>query len=1075
MGVPHTHYYGLIGDSHTRGRRSPAPLVIDRVLGQRLVALFPPSPPVALNCIVRGATSGAMARIVRIISPTEWIVQSMPGVLGPGAAFAQNVNLAGFPSTGEVLNIDNGGTATLRGIGTDQMFPASEQYAPQHADKWLNDFVPPDESDFPFWDAGAQAARQVDVSSLSGTFNVGDRVQTSAGGQFTILLKPTTVQWKVMRHEGAALATGQTLTNLTNPGGTATIAVLEAVPSIGAFVPYTVQPNGSGVLPDNSLKVDSYWERLRNGNGTDGGEASLGPENRLIHRAFEFWQQQGDIDNRAIRFVPFSSNDGQTFPGGILGGVVIQVVKCTGTFPTTWTVGETVTGGGGWSAKVHGWNATNKELFVHTPNGEVLTAGAITGATSGAIGTSLGEALGWQPGSSHWNRMVAEIEKAQAATQGKWSNGSGVKMEPRWEGIALMIWESEIRVHSSAHGAPLLTGAPATQQWVTFLRELRGILGREDLPIAIWKHRLESQQGVTGPFGIPISYFVSLVIDELPSLVPGIAIVGSDAYEMAAPPAGEADPRLWLETDAYLDLGDDFWRALQWGATTVAPGNFERVPVGIVLGQSQATGFIPAGTMASIDRDPDLWPTTTFAVGVDTTDPNAMSWNTRTQALEPFHVAQNANGFWGTNTGTCGSETPLVARMKMRFSDVATESSRFILFKATVPGSCVNKNVPDATATWDPDLTSRTMTTASLTVTALAATSTLPARGRFTGAAGTFSPSIYVIGLSLVVKGSVLGVLGAGGNDSPPWSVQRVRDVAGDGSWIEVEGPFVPEGPRSFSITAGPPPIWPEFVRQWKLFLAACNALQIIPQPVFIYWEQGESDLNLVTEFEAATRRFWAALEPLVGMRMKGEEPIAKCIVQVTKNTPWDCPDANLDQLRAIQAAVAADLGNAVVVDPSDLPMEFGGYVKRDNRRKNGIHIALRGMLSKGFRADAALAKLGPTKGIPAHPVGELAVDFGAVDGGASAIGAGVESLTLDKDLGGGSTTGTKSLAGPTDQQVDDLNAAMFEAPDVATYTTPSGLQVTRRGVDDLIRLQRYLEHQAARRRGCTGKTARFQ
>ena len=1073
--MPFTHYYGLIGDAHIRGRRGPAPLVVDRVFGQRLTVLTPPSPAAELNCIVRGATSGAMARIVRIINATEWIVQSLPGVLGAaGVAFAQNINLAGFPATGEVLNLDNGGSTTIRFFGTDQSFPASEQYGTQHAQKWLNDFVPADQSDFPWWDGNAKPARQVDVSSLSGTWNVGDRVQTSAGGQFTILLKPTTAQWKVMRVTGPALAVGQTLSNLTTPGGAATIAVLETDPPVGTWVPYTVQPNGTGVLPDNTVGVDTYWERLRNGNGTDGGEPSFGPENRLIHRAHAFWQQQGDIDNRAIRLLPFSSTDGVTGFDGILGGVVIQVVKCTGTFPTTWTVGETVNGGGGWSAKVHGWNSASKLLFVHTPNGEVLDAGAVTGVTSGAVATSLGEALGWQPGSSHWNRLLAEIDKSTAATQGKWSNGSGVKMDPRWEGVALMIWETEIAVHSATYACPLLTGDAAKQQWVTFLTELRGALGRTDLPIAVWKHRLESQQGVTGPFGIPISFFVHQLINELPSLVPGVAVVASDAYEMAAPQASVPDSSLWLETDAYLDLGDDFWRALQWGATTVAPGNFERVPVGIVLGQSQATGFIPAATMLAIDRDPDLWPSTTFSVGVDTTDPNALSWNTRTEALEPFHCAQNANGFWGTNTGTCGSETPLVARMKMRFSDTAAESSRFILFKATVPGSCVNKNVPDATATWDPELSSRTQTTAAMTVTALAASGSLPARGRFTGAAGTFSPAIYVIGLSIVIDGSVLGVLGAGGNDSPPWSVQRVRDVAADGSWIEVEGPFVPEGPRDFSITAGPPPIWPELVRQWKLFLAACNELQIIPQPTFIYWEQGESDLNLVNEYEAALRRFWAALEPLMGMRLKGEEKIAKCFVLTTKNTPWPVPDASVDQMRAIQTAVAGSVGNAVVVDPSDLSMEYGGYVRRTNRLQNGVHFTSRAMVTKGFRVDAALATLGPTKGIPAHPIGELAVDFGAVDGGATASGAAVASLTGDPPTEPASLTGTKSLSAPTAEQSQSLIDAMFDSPDVAAYTTPSGLQVTRRSAADLIMLQREADARAARARGIRQTLVRF-
>jgi hypothetical protein len=264
-------------------------------------------------------------------------------------------------------------------------------------------------------------------------------------------------------------------------------------------------------------------------------------------------------------------------------------------------------------------------------------------------------------------------------------------------------------------------------------------------------------------------------------------------------------------------------------------------------------------------------------------------------------------------------------------------------------------------------------------------------------------------------------------------------------------------------------------VRQWKLFLAACNELQIIPQPSFIYWEQGESDLGLVGEYEAALRRFWAALEPMVGMRLKGEEKIAKCIVKTTKNTPWPVPDADIDQLRAIQTSVAAELGNAVVIDPSDLSMEYAGYVRRTNRLQNGVHFTARAMITKGFRVDAALATLGPTKGIPAHPVGELAVDFGAVDGGATASGAAdSRSLTGDEDSETASVTGSKSLAAPTAEQAQSLVDAMFDSPDVAAYTTPSGLQVTRRSAADLIMLQREADARAARARGIRQTLVRF-
>lgn len=995
--MPHTHFYAIVGDMHVRGRRAPAPLTIDQFAGQRITVVAPPSPPAQVNTILRGTVSGSIARIVQVLGPQEWIVQSLPGQYGvPGLAFGQHYNLAGFPNTGETITLDTGGSAVVAPLlAAGQSQPGINQFATQHSDSWLSDFVPADQSDTVWLDWNAKRAQTVDVSGVTGTWSIGDRVQTSAGGSFTILHKPTATTWAIMRKEGAALAAAQTLTNLTNPGGAATIAAVSADPARGTWCAYTVMPNGTGINPSGTIGPvdgvngnDPDWEFPRNGNGTDGREASVGPENRLIHRAHAFWQLQPDVDDRATRFLTVSSMDDNEVDG-LLGGVAIQVVRCTGAFAGGWVPGEVVTGPGGWSATVHGHSVANKMVFVVATNGAVLGAGTITGATSGATATADGAAHGWQPGSTHFNGLVQRVVAALSAPGALWLNGSSVPSAPNWEGIALMVWDSELLVHS--FGCPPVASEVAQQQWVRFLEALRAIASRPDLPIAVWKHRIESRQSVQ-LFGVPASQFLHTTIDALPSLLPRVVVVDSAAYEMAAPQPGvSADPHLWLTTDSYVHLGDDLWRALSFGNTDVEPGDWRRVPIVFVLGADQATGFLSAQRAMELDLDPDLWPSTTFpvGVGVDTTDPRCMSWNTRTLELQPLHAGANANGFWGTDPLTCGFELPIMSRFKMRVSADPDESDRCVLAKFAVPGSALNAAVPNATATWDPDLSTRPELAVTVAVTALAATSSLPARGRLTAAAGTFTADVWTVGLSVVIRGSALGVLGVGGNNTAPYRVATVRDRAGDGSWIEVVGPFVAEPVANLTLTAGPPPLWPELRRQIDALFQACAANRMIPDPRLVIVEQGEQDLALVDEYEAALRRFWAALEPLLGMRGKGESAIAKCVVLTTEKTPVAVPDDDVRQLREIQARVGTELANSVVVDPSKLPMEYGGFSRRTTRLQNGLRFSGRGMVTKGFMVDAAIGTLGPSKGIPEHPKGELdGAFFGAVNGGSDGLTA---------------------------------------------------------------------------------------
>ena len=191
--MPHTHFYAIVGDMHVRGRRAMAPLTIDQFAGQSISVLAPPTPPAQVNTILRGTVSGTIARVVQIRSPQEWIVQSLPGPFGlPGLAFAQNYNLAGLPASSETVSLDTGGTATISPLTiAGQVQPGLNQFATQHNDSWLSDFVPADQSDTVWFDWSAKRAQTVDVSGVTGSWAVGDRVQTSAGGSFTILHKST--------------------------------------------------------------------------------------------------------------------------------------------------------------------------------------------------------------------------------------------------------------------------------------------------------------------------------------------------------------------------------------------------------------------------------------------------------------------------------------------------------------------------------------------------------------------------------------------------------------------------------------------------------------------------------------------------------------------------------------------------------------------------------------------------------------------------------------------------------------------------------------------------------------------
>jgi hypothetical protein len=1121
-----THFYLHLFDAHGRGRQNPTPLTVDPVDGQVLEFYGAPTPPLELNAVLTGRTSGACARITKVLSSSKCVVESL-GRVAYGLAFAQNSTVT--PGIGETIDLDNaqgtargylvnhagtysigttvialdtgsgtipvddcltfaghatvyrvtsalsggnvtitpaltatvadneavttrGGTVVLLPLGTHQTYPAGNQYLQQHSDSLMLTPVDPGLGEWVVWDRQAKIGEILGLVSPTGTFRRGDEVVSSSGGRATVLqvLSISGATGLALGRKRGTFAVSDTITNITTTGSGTCVLVnaLGTSTTPGMFARFSSFPNAGG-----SALHDYYYEFIPNGIG---GQALAGPGvgTTLVPLLHEFHQQAEDPADRHMRFVPFCSQDDEP-NDGLLGGVTIQVVKCSGTFPASGTlvIGQTVTRGT-WSGVVHGWNSALKYLYVRGTNGQTLTAGTLT-LSGGATVTGTGAAFGWAKGSSHWNNMAAQWAAATSAF-GAQSGTAPIQCE----GIVAQPWETELSIHAPANGCPYPTAENVQAAWLQWISDLRTLVGNANCAVTTWSHRNESQLGTVDiQPGASYATYHNICIAGLPQLVPKLTLIRSyNLHEMASD-AGT----LYLRTDDYLDLGNQAFRHLLFGQVSVTSDSAvpEEVPVGVFTGQSQATGYIPSLLMMAVDRDPDLWPSAQFGNGLSTVDPNLVYWNPVTMALEPADIAINGNGSWGTDPSTTGPDIVVSQRMKRRFSEDPAASTRFSVFKFTVPGSAANSNVTDATACWDPSLSTRPATVANCAVTVPVGGA---ARGRFTASAGTFLGPQFVVNAALTVAGSGLGNQGLGGNNSPQWTVQRIAAVDPAGAWIEIYGTFAAEASRSFTITVGPPPVWPEFRRQWIAFLKAMAAANMIPRPAFWVYDQAESDLAWVGEYEAALRRVLGSIDALVGKRPRGESAIAKCIVLLHAKTPFaPLDDASIAALRTIQTTVAGSLANCVTVDPSGLPLEVNQFnsFPRTQRELNGVHLTTWGMIQKGFMIDKALATL---PSIPAHPAGEVAVEFGAIDGG-TAPASGTDTVDGGTDGGPVSDPGDPIAA---------VTAAMSESPDVASYTTPSGLQVQRRSADELIQLENHLRAAEARRRGLRQTLVRF-
>ncbi len=1075
----YTHYLAVVGE-HWRGGRifdptqvdpmQPAGMV-DPVYGQVLGVISAPSPTPTVNTVVRGATSGCRGRIIRILGPTSFLIESWtnPSLGGNSGGSFANTFALGYPLTGEVVNFDNGGSSVVSPAALSQPYPLYGQFAHQLQDATVNSHIPNDKSDTPFWDRGAKYSRQLILTAASVAGDTqwiqGARcTNTTTGATFTILAASTVgadYGIQIIRASGAFNA-GDALAVTTQANGspgtdTAVIATggVGANPPLGAWVSHHPVPNQNGTA--------SLWEFPPNGNGTSGGPASIGQELKLLRGAVEHFAAESIPANRGVRMVPVDHRD-MHGADSLLAGVTVQTIKATGTFSSSWTVGETVTRGT-WSAKVHAFNATLKYLFVVEPNGETLTAGTVTGAQSGATCTAPGAALGFQKGSAFWTSMVAELASAQAASGALWMSAIA-----RYEGMFLSIWESEVMTCLPANGCTWPQQARIITEWTRFITSLRTHVGRADMPVAIWHGDARSHASDVSISGVAFAVVLRLALEGVQKLVPGVRLVRTEGHEPAQTTGLPVATNMLLHRPQdYLDDGATAWRAISLLLQLPPNGEWKWFPMVLVAGcQSQQVGDIPAASMMAIDKDPDLWPSVSFP-GVNTRDPNCLTFNTQTEQWEQLDVTLNGNHFFGMAIGTCGPPIPVMQRLKGRFAADNEYSGLVGLINLPVSASSMQSlaMLPaaqfGAAATWDPS-PSNLQTTVNAHLTVPAANT-----GRFTAAAGTFSA--WQQYAPSTVAGSLLGLQGAGGNNTLQFAINGILAVAVDGSSIDVLGTFVAEGgtgvdyrvnngagysigattvavdtgtgtilnadrvtfaghatvytvtsplggpgtitftpaltasvadnaavtvaARSWTLTHGPLPIMALAEEMISKAFAACAPLKLKPWPVEMIFEHGESDLGLSSTYYAKAKEVILRLVQVFGNRPKGQEAIPKAIVQLSSRTPLGS-DSEVAAIRAAQAALVDDLDlpNSVLVDPSRLPMESAGIYPRVTRQHNGIHRTARGHIMAGFLIDQALGTL---EGIPPHPAGDAAIDFGVFDGGGGTTGT--------DDVGGGTDT----------------------------------------------------------------------
>jgi hypothetical protein len=1054
--MANTHYYGFLSDAHGRGPSQPT--MLDPIGGMSIVTTGETQAAV-VNTIIRAPAvptgSGAVMRVTRLGS----------------AAGDYDVELLvpNQPIAGETLTYDSGGTATMGNTVIPGVLPGGaldgtwqplvdKQYLGMRKDVTMNTPIPNDgTSDRVFWDRWAKLGRQIDVTGVTGTYTKGERYQLSGGATFTVL-KATdngSGNWTilVMRVTGT-LAETETISAVTaGATGDGTLGTLGADTTAGELVPLYHRPNWDGAGTD--------YERTPLGTGAPDLGARFGAVNTFTRAAWDFHQEDEDVNEHGVRIVPVVGNDGDTSDAGNDGGVYLQKLEIAG-LTQGWTRGETITvAATGFSAKLVDF--TSDALYFCLPNGVAISAAdVIVGQTSGETETADGQAIGWAKGSKFWDHMVSEFTAAQADPNALWNT-----QEARWEALAVWIWEGEVSVFAFADLAQ--TDAEDWRNaWEDWIADLRSEL-HADLKIAILRPQ-QLYQYTPAPVAAALAHDV---IVDVANRVDGVSFVSSNDFQREGEnnatlvtTGGDTYVQTYIRPEDHEAAGKMLWRSIRFLQYVPPTGALTPLPVFLTFGQSQGAGLFNTGAIAAtFDNDPDLYSSATFP-GVSTLDTNVYMWNAQVETLEwqPFDVAVNASTFEFLSPLFSGLHCALALRMKKRFGDGTGSTGEVGMINLNVGGSVLHWQSYSGFGCWHPDNPGPDARDVSVTVSVLAN----PSRGRFTGAAGDFTG--WATSHRVNVTGSALGNLGAGGNNHSNGDGYTITNMAGDGSWIELtpngtNPNFVAET-ASLTFKRGPKRLVDPATDTIRAAKQQCvSQLNRIPRAAGIILYIGETDAadenhaNFAASQTAALDWIHEEFAP----KLPGETPCPTVIVGLTQRTPVGS-DTAIATIKAAQEAEASTRSNCSFVDSTDWPLDSNGTWPRVNRQDNGIHLTLRGSVMSGYHVDAAFDGM---TGIPSHPDGAAAVDFGADSGSDSSESSGDgDSITSGDSL-------DSSTASESSGIIDAIDTAVLEGGEVASYTV-NGRTVTMRGLDELLRARKYYESLNARARGLRFTKASF-
>lgn len=1056
--MANTHYYGFLSDAHGRGNPS-GPYLLDPAAGMSIQTTGETT-AAELNTIIRGGTSTAMARVTRVRSANKYDVEIIEVDNGAGPLPLQFI-------AGETVTYDSGGTATFGevvvpviapgGVLDASNYPVVDgQYLGMRMDVTLNTPIPNDgTSDRVFWDRWAKIARQIDLTGVTGTYGKGERYALSGGAEFTVLraVDNGSGAWSVwVTRVTGTLAETETITAVTvGATGDGTLGTLGADTTAGELAPLFARPNWDG----NGL----IYENIPLGTGNPANGTQLGPVNTFVRSAYDFHASDEDVNEHGVRCVPAVSLDTGAISSD--GGVYLQKLEIAG-LVQTWTRGETIRCvATGFEAKLVDFTAD--AIYFALPNGiTVKAADVIVGDTSGATDAADGQAKGWAKGSTFWDHMVAEFTAAQADPNALWNTQAA-----KWEGLAVWVWEGEVSTFAFAD-LLVTDGADWRQAWHDWIADLRTELANSSLPIAILRPQQLYQESIFAAAALAHD-----VVTDVANAVDGVSFVSSNDFQRygnsnttLADTGGDLYVVTFMRQEDYEAAGNMLWRSLRFLQYEPPTGALTPLPIFLTFGQSQGGGLFNTSVIqANFDNDPDLYSTASFP-GVSTLDTNVYMWNAQPETLQwqAFDIAVNADTFESTSSLFCGLHCALALRMKKRFGDGEGSTGEIGLINLNVGGSVADYRSYSGNGTWDPTSPGPDeRDVASCSVTVLAS----PARGRFTAAAGSFTG--WAINQRVNVTGSALGILGAGGNNHANGEGYIASSIAGDGSWIELtpagtQPNFVAEGPITFTFKRGPKRLVDPATDTIRAAKQQCvSQLNRIPRAAGVIWYQGESDAGDENHanYAAAQTRVLDWVHGEFAPKMPGETACPTVIVGLTQRTPTGS-DTAIAAIKAAQQAEASSRANSAFVDSDSWPLDSNGTWPRVNRQDNGIHLTLRGSVMSGYNVDAAFDGL---TGIPSHPEGAAAVDFGADSGSGSDEGSDEDSGGSGSDSGGDSAEAASISASESGDIIDAIDTAVLQGGDIASYTV-NGRTVTMRGLDELLRTRKYYEAQKARARG---------